>query len=76
MHPGWDLLLQVINAQVKLRTQRVLLTPLDTLDGALGQEFQKGEISGLSLAVALPAGLINEAQEASQEEHKNVSTGD
>ncbi len=76
MHPGWDLLLQVVNAQLKLRTQRVLLTPLETLDGALAQEFQKGEISGLSLAVALPDGLINEAQEASRKESEDVSTSD
>jgi hypothetical protein len=47
--PGYQQLMAIAAMQVEGRKQAVFLTPLKSLDGALEQEYQKGEISGIEL---------------------------
>lgn len=46
--------MSVAEGQVNARSSIVLRTPLKSLDGALEQEFAKGEASGIELFQRLP----------------------
>lgn len=49
-HTGFKYLREVLQEQVKVRTQAIILTPLNSLDETLHQEYSKGEAAGISLA--------------------------
>lgn len=49
-HPGWKVQERMLEDQKNARLGECVLRPLATMDAVLGQEFMKGEISGLSLA--------------------------
>jgi hypothetical protein len=48
-HPGFEYLMRIAGAQLETRKQQILLTPLPTMDSVLGQEYAKGEVSGIEL---------------------------
>lgn len=53
--------------QIAVRTTLVL-APTQTRDQVLGQEFAKGEISGIRLTLQLPEVMVDEATREAQEE--------
>lgn len=46
---GFRYLMEIAQAQIDSRQQQIFLTPLKSLDETLGQEFLKGELSGITL---------------------------
>ena len=53
-HPAWARIATIIDGQVNERTRLVMNTQLQSLEQALGQEFMKGEVSGIKLIKSLP----------------------
>jgi len=56
-----------MHAQTFNRSEVVVKTPLGSVDQAFAQEFEKGEISGISLMCGMP-GFVLEALELSIKE--------
>lgn len=59
---GWAMLKNILNSQVELRRNDFELTPLDSMDKVLGQEFKKGEIASLRLVLELPQNVLEDAE--------------
>jgi len=57
---AWRMYSTLVQKQIEARINGIILIPLGSLDGALNQEFQKGEIAALRLALAFPDTLINQ----------------
>lgn len=55
---GWALLLSVLKEQVEHRTQAIILSPLESLDKAGLQEYAKGEVQALKLAMQMPEAML------------------
>lgn len=55
---GWAYYISVVETQHRARTDKILLEPLSGTDAVYGQEYMKGEVQGLRLAVNLPQTLI------------------
>lgn len=51
---GWKKLMTIAEGQMNVRMATVLRTPLASIDSCLGQEYSKGEISGIELFSKLP----------------------
>lgn len=66
---GWAYYISVIEKQQTIRLDQVVLQPLAGHDAVFQQEFMKGEIQGLRMAVSLPQTLI-EACELAVEQLK------
>ncbi len=49
-HPGYGVLIDVLNSQADTRKQGIFLTPLKSMDEVPEQEYKKGEIAGIELA--------------------------
>jgi hypothetical protein len=60
-HPGWEVYVRLVNAQVQARSDAVL-EPANSVDKCVGLEYIKGAMSGLLLAVALPGAIIEQAK--------------
>lgn len=58
--PAWQILKAQLEKQVQIRTERVMLTPLKALDSAMEQEFEKGEVAGIRLVLALPQQMFDD----------------
>lgn len=56
--PGWKLLMQTMKDQRDLRLGEYAFKPLDSADKIYAQEFIKGEVSGLALAMVTPEAMI------------------
>lgn len=74
-HRGWKRLVEIAKAQQHERSQRVILTPLESQDQALAQEFMKGEFAGIGVLLAIPQTevdlydeLLNEADKEEDED--------
>ena len=61
-HPGWVLISRILEEQAQYRLNKMVATPLNTLDEALGQEYVKGEAEQLLTLRGLPDVLIEELQ--------------
>ena len=76
--PGWELLVKHAQAQIQTRTDTVILTPLESTGKVTQQEFQKGEIAGMRLLIALPESLIEtvkailDKQQRENDESENI----
>lgn len=57
-HPGWKMFAEMLKEQKQVREGEVLLKPLTSSAGIYGQEFMKGEVSGLALALISPYAQI------------------
>lgn len=77
---GWQLYRSIIERQQTSRFDQVVLQPLTSHDQTLGQEYLKGEIQGLRLALALPQVLFESATEQvrslRQQREADESAGD
>jgi hypothetical protein len=51
--PGWAILTRVANAQVKARTDAVMLSPRGEMKTEWDHEFKKGEVSGMRFLLEL-----------------------
>ncbi len=61
-HAGWKYLERVAKAQIEIRKNKIFLEPLSSLNDAVGQEFLKGEATGMNTLLKLPYVLIDEAE--------------
>jgi hypothetical protein len=59
---GWGELCNILMKQIEVRRQKFELVPLKSLDGALEQEFVKGEIAMAHMVIQLPASLLEDAR--------------
>lgn len=57
--PVWKKYSDLIESQVEGRINTFILSPLATLDGALEQEYAKGEIAGMRLSLGIIPSLID-----------------
>lgn len=55
--PGWQLYSLMVGKQIMSRTDGIILQALESLDGALAQEYAKGEVAALRLSLTLPQTL-------------------
>lgn len=58
--PGWAIVSRILGAQAEYRLNMLVGTPLKGLDGALEQEYVKGEAAQLLTLRGLPTVLIDE----------------
>jgi hypothetical protein len=58
--PGWAIVSRIVGAQADYRLNMLVATPLKGLDGALEQEYIKGETAQLLTLRGLPTVLIDE----------------
>lgn len=56
----WKQYSSMVAEQVTGRTNQLILTPLASLDGALEQEYAKGEIAGMRFALAILPQLVDD----------------
>ena len=73
---GWRKLREILNAQVRERSNQILLVPLGELQGVYQQEFMKGETAAYMAMVTLPEILLDEATEVAKAlEMENEANG-
>ena len=60
---GWARLVERLEGQCKTREINVVHTPCKNMEAVFEQEYQKGELSGMYLAVKLPLVLIETYKE-------------
>lgn len=76
---GWKLYRSIVEKQQTARFDSIVLQPIPTIDAALEQEYRKGEIQGMRLALTLPAALIEnltEAVKSAREQREREAAGD
>lgn len=56
---AWTIIIKAVEAQIKTRTQMVMMTPRSELD-PYSQEFLKGEVVGMQFILGLVATQIEE----------------
>jgi hypothetical protein len=71
---GWKVFAAVVQAQQDARVVDMVSAPLETLDGALRQEFTKGGIAAVQRVMQLPEVLIDELTQEIEKEAENVET--
>lgn len=54
----WKVYCSIVEKQQVVRLDSIVLTPLQSLDAALEQEYAKGEIAGMRTAVQLPSTML------------------
>lgn len=59
---GWRTYSSLVESQCKLREQTYLYVPLPSADAVYAQEYAKGEIQALRLALGLPETMIENFQ--------------
>lgn len=52
--PGWEIYSKLLQDQENLRKGEILLRPLESFSKIPAQEFAKGEVMGLNLAIVMP----------------------
>lgn len=58
--PAWATIKAQLEKQVRVRTDRIMLTPLTNLDAAMEQEYAKGEVAGIRLVLCLPEQTVED----------------
>lgn len=66
--PGWKFLMDIAEAQRMVRSNKILFTPCPA-DQVTVQEFEKGEVAGITLFTSMPETAI-EALSSEIDEHK------
>lgn len=69
-HPGYEYLMRIAGAQLETRRQQIILTPLQTMDEVLGQEYAKGETSGIELFTKIVEIRVRDLEDEIQERLK------
>lgn len=59
-HPGWHIIREIIEGQIRIRQDQIILKP--TRDVA-DENFQKGEMAGLRSILAMPQQLVDDELE-------------
>jgi len=73
-HRGWKKLMEYAEQQIRGRTDEVILTPAKGLEGAMEQEFMKGEIGGIRLFCTFPEAVTSDLR--SQLKKEEVTDGE
>lgn len=55
---GWKEYIAIMAQHQKVRLDMIVLAPLSGVDAAFEQEYKKGEIAGISLALSFPQTVI------------------
>lgn len=66
-HPGWVILREIVEAQIKTREQTVLYKPL-TAESIYEIEYKKGEINGMRTLMYIPSQIVDD--EVALRKHK------
>lgn len=76
--PGWRILSRIAEAQVKARTDAVMLSPRGDMKTEWDHEFKKGEVSGMRLILSLPSSHLDllEAQKEIEDVRNADATAD
>ncbi len=61
-HSGWNMLRDVAEVHQQQRIVGLIGSPLESLDGALAQEFMKGEIAGVATFLSIPETTLEGAR--------------
>ena len=69
-HRGWELLLDVLSKNVKIRENIILRRRCRSVEDLYEQEFLKGEVSGIRFVLALPSTIVSVAGEVRKAELK------
>lgn len=75
-HPSWIMISRILEAQATLRSNAIVCQPLKGLDGALEQEYMKGEAAQLLTLRGLPEVLIEELEQAVKDIRDDASRAD
>lgn len=59
-HPGWQILREVAEAQIAMRTNHIVLTQLNPNFTSEMQEYAKGEVAGMRTLLAIPAAAFED----------------
>lgn len=51
---GWRILKEVVEQQIKSRTDHIILTPRGDMKSEWDQEYKKGEVAGMKLVLEFP----------------------
>jgi len=73
---GWSILSGILNSQVQTRCDAIILTPLEKRVAVFQQEYAKGEVAGIKLAVNLPQMLLDATLEDIAQEVDNPNGAD
>lgn len=65
--PIWKQYSDLVESQCNGRVDQMILTPLSGFDAALAQEYAKGEIAGMRLALQVLPQLIEDTETAMNE---------
>lgn len=71
---GWKILCHFLQTNADSTTAQIILNRLPTMDALLGQEFDKGRLSGMSYAQSLPDILIdniNDSKETGEDDESD-----
>jgi hypothetical protein len=60
---AWKMYRNIVERQQVSRFDRVILNPLPNMDAVLEQEYMKGEIQGLRMALMLPQAILDDTTE-------------
>lgn len=66
-HPGYQFLMEVAQSQIETRINGIILTPLNTYDETLKQEYAKGEVAGIQLFKSLAEARVRDLSERIQD---------
>jgi hypothetical protein len=69
--PGWALFRELVEEQIRVRTDRVMLTPCKSLDECLEQEYMKGEASMARTLTEMPSVALAEMLKDLRDEREN-----
>lgn len=59
-HSCWGRFSKILEEQANTRAGEILLKPLESMDKAGAQEFMKGEVAGLKLALTTPLSIVEQ----------------
>lgn len=62
----------MLEEQVRLRTQKIILSPIGSLDETLAQEYAKGEVAALQLTLSMPEALVETLSEEIKQENEEL----
>ena len=65
-HPGWQILRDIAESQILMRTNHIVLTQLSPEFTSSMQEYEKGEVQGMRSLLAIP-GMAKEALREEEE---------
>lgn len=73
---GWAIVKGILDQQVSARLHDLVVVPLASLDGALAQEFAKGEIAGIKSIVTTLEALYEDVSQLAADQLEKEAQDD